>query len=970
MTLRLADRGLIDRSTLLNFTFNGISMSGFEGDTLASALIANGVRVIGRSLKYHRPRGFFGVGLEDPNSMLAVRDGYGYDPAIRAGQVRLVDGLDVRTVTGWPSSDFDLGGIAQLAAPIFIAGFYYKTFMWPKWSWFEGAVKNSTGYGRPNNIPDTRKYEHRHDSCDVLVIGAGASGLAAAKALTGSGLQIVVVDDQPQSGGSLLWEEGTIDGQQVLDWALDTVASLEADGAHILQSTIVSGAYEENFFTLLQSIHDEAGVRGERLWKLRARHVVMATGAADRPIMFQNNDRPGVMLSSAVRRYLNEFGIAPGKAIAVHTTNDSGYLTAVAAKRAGIDVPVLIDSRGRQEAAHAELAESLGIPCIFAAEISDATGYMGLKQISVTSAAGVKKYDCDIVAVSGGWTPLIHLAAHRGAKTQYDANRSMFICSDAPKDWQIVGGAAGTLSLAEALISGHAAGEAIANQGSPAPVGTCEINYGPVSPLWQAKSGKANKKWVDLQNDVKVSDVELAVRENYVSVEHLKRYTTLGMGTDQGRTSNVNGLALLAEMTGREISDVGTTTFRPPYTGTRFNAIADNRQGDLYRPRRRLPAHDVLANAGADFEDFGWERPDWFRDNGAEREKAVSVEMMAVREKVGIFDGSPLGKIEVAGPDAREFLNRFYVSNLMTLKTGRVRYSVMLKEDGVIFDDGVVACIDDNLFLAGPTSGNAGVVAAWFERWRQTEWPWMKVAIAPVTANWASIALAGPHARVLLLALEPDFDVSHETFPHMSFREGLVAGVPARVARISFTGELQYEVSIPARYGASLLEAAMRLGSDMGARLVGMEAWLRLRLEKGYIHLGSDTNGRTTPLDIGMAGIVAKKEADFIGKRSLSLSFPTSEECEQLVGMRSTTGPLPIGGRVLAPGMTRPPCPSVGYVTSACTSPSAGYIGMALVERGAERMGESVRVYGDGQIVEAEICSPVFVDSKNERLQG
>jgi sarcosine oxidase subunit alpha len=967
LPLRLSQGGLIDRSKPLNFTFNGRRMTGFSGDTLASALIANDIRVIGRSFKYHRPRGFLGVGVEDPNSMLAVKDAYGYDPAIRAGQVQLVEGLDVRTVTGWPSAQFDVGAALQLISPILIAGFYYKTMMWPNWSWFEGAVKKTTGFGQPSDVEDTRHYEHNYENCDVLIIGGGAAGLSAAKALIGSNLRVVIVDDQPKLGASLLWEEGTIDGQSALIWASETIEALAAEGTLILSSTIASGAYEENIFTLLQSEHDDLGVKGERLWKLHAKNVVMATGAIDRPIIFQNNDRPGVMLSSAVRRYINEFGLAPGKRIAVHTTNDSGYLTAIAAQRAGLIVPVLIDSRPKEDAVHAELAVGLGIPCIFKGEISDTKGYKSLRRISVTSAEGLTHYDCDILAISGGWTPIIHLAAHRGFKPQYDAEKSMFLCPEAPEGWKIVGGASGALSLNETLLSGHAAGENILATGRQAPVGICEIDYGHVSPLWQSKTGKESNKWVDLQNDVKVSDIALASRENYTSVEHLKRYTTLGMGTDQGRTSNVNGLAILASMTGVEISDVGTTTFRPPYCATRMSAIADKRQGDLYRPRRRMPAHDFHVTEGAEFEDFGWERPDWYRHNSTDRESAVTVEMQSVRELVGIFDASPLGKIEIAGPDAREFLNNFYVSNLMTLKHGRIRYSVMLKDDGVIFDDGVVTCIDDFLFIVSPTSGNAEAVADWFQRWHQTEWPHMEVAIAPVTSNWASIAIAGPKARDLLQALEPSFDISHDALPHMGFCEGFIAGVTVRVARVSFTGELQYELSVPSRYAASLLNNALKLGIGMGARLVGMESWLRLRLEKGYIHLGADTNGRTTPLDIGMANIVAEKEADFIGKRSLTLPFALSDECEKLVGLRSENTPLPIGGRVLV-DKEKPPCTSVGYVTSACTSPSAGNIGMALIKNGDQRLGETVRIYDNGQVISATICTPTFIDEKNERL--
>jgi sarcosine oxidase, subunit alpha len=535
---------------------------------------------------------------------------------------------------------------------------------------------------------------------------------------------------------------------------------------------------------------------------------------------------------------------------------------------------------------------------------------------------------------------------------------------------------AGTLALETALAQGDRAarsiGAAMKVSLRPTPSEVVEADsFGVVAPLWKPARGSSSAMWVDFQNDVKASDVELAARENYVSVEHLKRYTTLGMGTDQGRTSNVNGLALMAGLTGRAIQAIGTTTFRPPYTAVRMGAIANRRQGGLYKPRRLLPAHSVHEKRSAVFEDFGWERPDWYRCNGENREAAVTAEMTAVRTHVGVFDGSSLGKIEVTGPDAAEFLSRFYVSNMTTLKKGRVRYSVMLKEDGVIFDDGVVACLGENHYLASPTSGQADAVAAWFERWRQTEWPSMRVAISPVTSSWASIAIAGPQSRVLLSRLEPNFDLPNETFPHMGIREGVIGGVSARVARISFTGELQYEISVPARYASSLMESLLAPEGELKPCVVGIEAWMRLRLEKGYLHLGSDTNGRTTPRDVGMAGIVAKRKDDFIGKRSLTLAFATSPEREQLVGLIALQGTLEVGGRILASGHVKPPCPTEGYVTSACVSPSAGRsIGLALIERGYARQGETVSVYCGGTIIPCRISTPVFYDPTNERLQA
>jgi sarcosine oxidase subunit alpha len=978
---RLPSGGLIDRSRTVCFTFNGRSLEGHPGDTLASALIANGVSLIGRSFKYHRPRGFYGAGLEDPSSMLAVRDTYGYEPALRAGQVRLCEGLEARSVTGWPSATFDLAGGLQLFAGVLSAGFYYKTFKWPTWALFEPLIKRSTGFGRPQVMAETRTAHYRHATCDVLIVGGGPGALAAARMLIGTGLKVVLADDQPQVGGCLNWEAVTLDDRAGAIWARDIAAQLAADPQFtVLTSTTVTAAYEGNHFTLVQTIADTRGVRCEYHWKLRAHRVVLASGMIDRPLLFPGNDRPGIMLSAAVRRLIGEFGVSPARALAVYTNNDSGYLTALAAARAGIDVRAVVDVRPRPQSAasHIDAVRGAGITCLFDSQITATTGYRRLSGITVHDESGRRRrIPCNGLAVSGGFTPLIHLASHRGVKPVYDAQRAVFLADRMPDGWYAAGGVTGALDLETALAQGRQAGEsAAAAMGvsvRPTPIEAVKTDSwgaGAIAPLWRPNRASLATMWVDFQNDVKASDVALAVRENYLSVEHLKRYTTLGMGTDQGRTSNVNGLALLAELTGRAVDAVGTTTFRPPYTAVRMGVIANGRRGDLYRPRRLLPAHRVHEKQSAVFEDFGWQRPDWYRCNGESREAAVEAEMAAVRTRVGVFDGSTLGKIEVTGPDAAEFLSRFYVSNMATLKQGHVRYSVMLKDDGVIFDDGVVARLGENHFLASPTSGQADAVAAWLERWRQTEWPAMRVAISVVTSNWASIAIAGPRARALLAHLEPSFDIANEAFPHMEIREGRVGGVAARVARISFTGELQYEVSVPARYACCLLQGLLAVEGDLKPLPVGIEAWLRLRLEKGYLHLGSDTNGRTTPLDIGMAGIVAKRRDDFIGKRSLSLPFATSPEREQLVGLIALQGTLHVGGRILAPNHARPPCPTEGYVTSACVSPSVrASIGLALIERGHARQAETVAVYCNGAITRARICNPVFYDPANEKLR-
>ncbi len=981
---RLAKGGLIDRSKPLAFYYNGKRMQGYAGDTVASALIANGVRVIARSFKYHRPRGFLGSGLEDPNAMVEIKDGYGLDAAVRAGQVRLAAGMQVRSVSGWPSLDFDIGALAGYAAKFIKAGFYYKTFMWPNWHLYEPFIRRTTGFGRINAKVPLRPRTQHHATCDVLVIGGGAAGIATANALSASGLKVFLVDDQPRLGGALQWMDCQLGGVAGAEWARDRQGVFEgADDIRVLNNTVVTGAYEGNMFTLLQSSHadgnsdDPGGVTSECLWKLRAKHVVLASGSVERPLVFAGNDRPGVMLASAVQKFLSVFAVAPANALAVFTNNDAGYAAAFAALSAGLQVPVVIDVRDAPPDEFLKRLAAAGVRCITGAEVINATGGKYLEGVVVAPLGGgpVQHIACDGLALSGGTTPLVHLAAHRGSKPFYQSDVAAFVSGTLPENWHAVGDARSPCSLTEAFTQAHDTARAICRSEGVAaphvePPTMAQLPGVPIKAHWRPGTGNPSEMFVDFQNDVTVADIELAVLEGYVSVEHLKRYTTLGMGTDQGRTSNINGLATLAALTGRDIADVGTTTFRPPYTAVRLGAIAGDRQGSLFRPKRLMPAHELHVSAGAVFEDFGWQRPDWYRSNGADREAAVKAEMAAVRNTLGIFDGSPLGKIEVSGPDAAAFLDRFYVSNMRTLKPGRIRYSVMLGEEGVIFDDGVVTCVDDTLYLAGPTSAHADDVASRFERWRQTEWPEMRVGIAPVTSNWASFAVAGPRARAALAALQPDFDISNAAFPHMSYRQGRIYGIPVRVSRISFTGELQYEINVPAGYGQALMRRLIDSAESAGGRLIGMEAWLRLRLEKGYLHVGSDTNGRTTPFDIGMGRVVDGKKADFIGKRSLSLSYGFSPEREQLVGLRVENGVLAVGGRILADG-AMPPCRTQGYVTSACHSPSLGIsIGLALIERGHARMGEQVRIFDSGTIVNAEICPPVFYDPENERLKA
>ncbi len=971
-SMRLAEGGRIDRTRPLRFSFNGQSMTGYAGDTVASAMLANGVSVVARSFKYHRPRGIIGCGLEDPSGMLAVRDAYGYEAAVRATQVQLAEGMEVRTSTGWPSAAFDVGALIRPFGRFIKAGFYYKTFMWPNWRWFEPLIRRTTGFGRVDPQAPARSAERLHAACDVLVIGGGAAGIAAAHELIASGLNVVLCDERPQLGGALSWVQGEIGGVATDVWLDEKIADIDAaENIQMLTDTVVTGAYEGNVFTLLQSVHADGGVRLLRHWKLRVGKIIFAAGSVERPLVFPGNDKPGVMLASALARFIEEFAVAPAKRICVFTNNDAGYTAAFAALWAGIEVAAVIDVRDASPAKIWSDLAARGISLLAGSEVTGTIGQGRISSIDVRPLAGGEclRITCDGLAVSGGVSPLVHLAAHRGMKPVYDPETAAFVPAKLPEGWYGAGDVLGPMTPDGASTSGTAAARAVTGHGEVA--SPALGNPYNIQPHWRTAAGDESTMFVDLQNDVTVADIELAAREGYVSVEHLKRYTTLGMGTDQGRTSNINGLAILAAVTGRNIADVGTTTFRPPYTAVPMAAIAGNRVRAFYRAARTLPAHEIHEAAGAVFEDVGWLRPDWYGKNGANRESAVACEMASVRGAVGLFDGSPLGKIEVAGPDALAFLDRFYVTNLMTLKPGRIRYSMMLHEDGLIFDDGVVTCIDDNLFVVGSSSGNAEKVAALLERWRQTEWPTTRVAVAPVTSNWASVAIAGPGARDVLAALKPDFDVSGGAFPHMSYREGTAHGMPVRVSRVSFTGELQYEINVPAGQGAALLNCLSEIAEPIGGCLVGLEAWLRLRLEKGYLHVGADTNGRTTPLDLGMGGVIDRKPGDFIGRRSLSLAYAVSAGREELVGLKAVSGGMRVGGRILADGATQPPCQTEGYVTSACWSPSLGCdVALALIENGSKRLGQTVRIYDAGRIIEAEICRPGLYDPDNERLMA
>lgn len=971
---RLPSGGLIDRSRPLRFTFDGRAYMGYQGDTLASALLANGVRVVGRSFKYHRPRGLMAAGVEEPNAIVTVGDGERSVPNLKATEVELVDGLVARSVNCWPTARHDAGALMGLLGRFMPSGFYYKTFMWPNWHWYEGAVRRAAGLGTAPAGPDPEIYEHHYAHCDVLVVGSGPAGLAAAVAAASSGARVMMVEQEAAFGGSLLTTDAVVDGLPGRDWLARQLRALGSlPEVTLLSRTTATGYYDHNALSLLERV--TAGPVRQRLWQVRARRVVLATGALERPLVFPDNDRPGIMLLSAMRRYVAQYGVAAGRRAVVFTNNDTAYQHALALHRAGIAIAAVVDCRTRRSNAGVTALERAGIPLIWQGVVEKTHGRAGLTGVTVATPAGRRRLACDVLGMSGGWNPAVHLHSQAGGSLSWDEAALMFTPGKVGQACRSVGAGNGQLALADCLADGYAAGiEAVRLCGLPVtdgPPPTTDVDDGStaIQALWQVPGGKA---WVDFQNDVTAGDVMLAAQENFRSVEHLKRYTTLGMAVDQGKTSNINGLAILAEQCGRTIPQTGTTRFRPPYTPVTLGAFRGAYRADLFRPRRLMPVHEWHQAQGAVFEDFGgWQRPVHYLRPGEGREQAMHREIRAVRTAAGLFEGSPLGKIEVKGPDAAEFLDRIYVNTISTLKPGRLRYGLMTNENGIIIDDGVVARLGPDHFLVGTTGGNAGRIAEWLEEWLQCEWADLRVVTMPVTTAWATLTLTGPRARAILERVGADFDIGAAAFPHMSFRDGHVAGIPARVCRVSFTGEVSYEINVPAGRATALWQRIMGEGAPLGLQPVGIDAWMDLRTEKGYLHVGADTDGTTTPLDVGWGPAVSRKAKDFVGKRSLLRSSNVRADRLNFVGLEPVDGvrPIPVGAHLRftdgTVGLTD------GHVTSACVSDTLGRpIALAMVRGGRERMGQTVRVLAPAGAFQARIVSPLFYDPEGERLNA
>jgi sarcosine oxidase subunit alpha len=981
---RLKKGGHIDRNHPLHFTFNGQPYTGYKGDTLASALLANGVRLVGRSFKFHRPRGIMAAGPEETNAFVAIGSGAYLDTNRSTSQIELYEGLTAQSLNAWPSVNFDIGSTLNLLWRFLPAGFYNKTFIWPNWHVFEGIIRNAAGLGKPSPLPDPDRYAHAHAHTDLLVTGSGPAGLMAALAAAKRGLNVILAEQEAECGGTLRFEQAIIDGKPAALWAANIITELKSlPNVTLLNRTTITGYYDHNSLVALERLTDHLpqGERQnqvrQRLWKIEASRVVLATGAIERPMIFPDNDRPGIMLLSALKRYVLEFAVLPGRHFVAYVNHDSAYSDIAALAKAGATFSLVIDSRTDISPQAQALMAAHDIDIFKHACIRRVFGSKGLKAVEAITLNGRQKrrIPCDTLAMSGGWNPAVHLFSQSGGKVTYDENLACFIPGGSVQAEQSAGSAKGSFNLAACLADGLAAGDAPKGLPLPAVNQPDAIPYA-LQPFWAVPEALAGhqRQWIDFHNDVTTNDIALAARENFIAVEHLKRYTTLGMALDQGKTSNVGGLAIMGQLTGRSPDAVGTTTFRPPYTPVTFGAIAGIRKGRLFSPLRHLPTHDSLIKHGAVMRDYGgWLRPACFPKGDEVEPAGITREILAVRQGVGITDYSPLGKIEVKGPDAAAFLNLMLLTNIESLKIGHGRYSLTLNENGIVIDDGIITRLADDHFMVGTTSGGAARMAATLEEWLQGEWPHMKVCAANVTAAWGVILISGPKARDLATKLGSDIDFSAPAFPHMTFREGHLGQIPLRVHRVSFSGEISYELAVPSGYTNALWQRLITLGQDFNITAFGLESLLIMRLEKGFIHVGSDTDGTTIPDDIGYGAPARNKKVDFVGKRSLMRPEATRADRLQLVGLRALndTEALPTGAHLVSSHIQSVPALTEGYVTSSALSPTLNKpVALGLLKAGRSRLGEAINVFHNGQWLKATVCAPTFYDAEGKNING
>ncbi len=996
MSARLATGGrFIDRSAKMTFTFNGARLSGNRGDTLASALLANDQLLVGRSFKYHRPRGIVASGAEEPNALMNMGKGARFEPNQRATTTELYGGMTATSQNHWPTLNFDIGAVNARLSKFLPAGFYYKMFMHPRSFWkhiYEPIIRKSAGLGRAPQRRDEDAYEHFHAHVDLLVVGGGIAGLMAAKAAGGAGKRVMLIEQTAHWGGRAGVDGPKIDGLSAEDWIKKAVQDLEEmDNVHIRTRTMGAGVYDHGLVLAYEKVTEhnpEAVGPRQRLWAIRAHRVIAATGAIERPLSFAGNDIPGVLLASAVRDYAVNWGVSLGDRMVVATNNDDAYRTAILAKQRGLDVAAIVDARAAPTGALIARARDLGIRVETGKAIASVRGGKRVTGVSLCAQAGegtvTEEISCDVVAMSGGWSPVVHLWSHCGGKLIWDDLQSMFVPdttrpptgADGMGFVATAGAASGALSTPDVLADAAAAGGKfnVSVYAGAAPA-VIEDEEGPMAPVWlmpqAAKLSLREKMWLDFQNDVKVSDVQLAAREGYELVEHAKRYTTLGMATDQGKLSNINGLAILSDTLGAPIPSVGTTTFRPPYTPISMASIAGAARDALFQPVRKTPMHGWHEAQGAEFEPVGqWRRPYAFPRTGETVEKAVHREVKNARQALGLLDASTLGKIVVKGPDAGRFLDMMYTNMMSTLPIGKCRYGLMCSENGFLSDDGVVARLSEDSWLCHTTSGGADRIHQHMEDWLQCEWWDWKVYVTNVTEQFAQIAVVGPNARKVLEKLG-GMDVSKETLPFMQWADGVLGGYAVRIFRISFSGELSYEVAVAAGDGLALWEDLHAAGAEFGAMAYGTEALHIMRAEKGFIMIGDETDGTVIPQDLNLQWALSKKKTDYLGKRAHERSHMADPERWRLVGLETMDGSvIPDGAYAVAPGTNANGQRNTeGRVTSTYFSPTLERgIAMGLVHRGQDRMGEVVTFAKlDGGEIKAKIVDPVVYDKPGEK---
>jgi len=982
----------IDRSRALAFEYDGRRYEGYAGDTLASALLANGVHLVARSFKYHRPRGIFSAGIEEPSALVQLARGARTEPNTRATVVELYEGLSARSQNCWPSVRFDAGAIANTLSPLLPAGFYYKTFMWPPtpkwWLRYERFIRGAAGMGRAASEPDPDRYEHQFAHCDVLVIGGGPAGLAAAHAAAASGARVIVCHQSTGFASGLAGSDATIAGRPPVRWAEETLADLRAlANVTLLTRTTALGYYDDNLVAAVERVTEHLAVPPshlprQRLWLIRARAVVLASGAIERGLGYGNNDLPGTLLASAAQAYVTRYGVGLGRRAVLFTNNDAAYASALALHAGGIPIGRIVDSRADEHLRSAlpERARSIGLSIMPASVVVQARGRLRVSGVDVAPRGGgtAKRIDCDVLLVSGGCSPAVHLFSHARGTLRYDPALAAFLPDASPLAIACAGAVSGEFDLARAIDDGTFAGRSAgagASRGARPPVPNGTISGEPALPVPPPVSGA--KCFVDLQNDVTVRDIAIAAREGYTLAEHLKRYTTLGMGTDQGKTGNLAGMALLAEHLRVPVADVGTTTFRPPYTPVTLGAVAGHARGAHVEPTRRTAMHACHAEHGARFVNAGlWKRPHSYPRQGESEDDAADREARNVRANVGVVDVSTLGKIELQGRDVAEFANRIYINRFDTLAVNRCRYGVMLREDGIVRDDGTMSRLDDSHYLMTTTTANAVAIMQYVERLLQVDWPGLDVYATSATEQWAAAAVSGPKSRALLARLV-DLDVANEAFPFLAVATCTLrtadGPIPARLFRMSYSGELAYEVHVPSRYGRAMWDAIVGEGEAFGLMPYGTEAMNTLRVEKGHVVIGSEIDGRTTAADLGMEKLVNPNKW-CVGKPLLARAALNAPDRWQLVGLTARgSATIPRGAKIVADPDRAPPNPMVGQVTSWCASPHVGAsIALALVAGGRARHGESlwaVSPLADAR-VRVDVGPSCFVDPDGGRLRG